>query len=65
MVQKVVPLKLNTVLYMVITWIREIWAELDPNLIVCSFDQCGITPSTLADHHSQIRHFLCNLRANR
>ena len=41
-----------------ITWISEIWADLDANLIARSFDQCGITSNNLADHHSQLRHFV-------
>ena len=41
-----------------ITWISEIWADLDSNLIARSFDQCGITSNNLADHHSQLRHFV-------
>ena len=36
-----------------ITWISEILA-----LIVRYFDQCGITSSNLADHHSQVRNFV-------
>jgi hypothetical protein len=40
------------------TWISEIWADLDANLIAHSFEQCGIISSNLADHHSQLRHFV-------
>ena len=41
-----------------ITWISEIWTDLDANMIARSFDQCGIASSNLADHHSQLRHFV-------
>jgi hypothetical protein len=42
----------------VITWISEIWQDLDPALIARSFDHCGITSKSLADYGSQLRHFV-------
>ena len=42
----------------VITWISEVWQELDPSLIASSFDKCGITSRNLADYSSQLRHFV-------
>ena len=38
----------------VITWISEIWQDLDPALIARSFDHCGITSKSLADYGSQL-----------
>ena len=30
----------------VLEWISEIWSDLNPNLIIKSFDKCGITSSS-------------------
>ena len=40
-----------------IMWISEIWHDLDPALILRSFDHCGITSSDLTNYGSQLRHF--------
>ena len=38
-------------------WIREIWHDLYPALILGLFDHCWITSSDLANYGSQLRHF--------
>ncbi|CAF0709703.1 unnamed protein product [Brachionus calyciflorus] len=42
----------------VITWISEIWEQLDAGIIRDSFDRCGITSSQFFDFHSQLQAFL-------
>ena len=42
----------------VITWISDVWEELDPLLIASSFDKCGIISRNLADYSSQLPHFV-------
>ena len=37
----------------VIQWLSEIWRDFDPNIIINSFDQCGIT--SLCNLHSVLR----------
>ena len=44
----------------VITWIAEIWNELDRGLIIDSFDKCGITTEDPTLFHQQLRHFVTN-----
>ena len=41
-----------------VSWISEAWKELDSNLIVRSFQHCGITSRNPADYGSQLRHFI-------
>ena len=41
-----------------ITWISEIWSAFDRNILARSFDQCGITSSSLVDLHAQLRTFV-------
>ena len=41
-----------------ITWISEIWAELDRDIIINSFDQCGITSGEPEAFHRHLRHFI-------
>ena len=42
----------------VILWISQIWYQLDTNLLVSSFDKCGITSENKEDYHRQLRHFI-------
>ncbi len=41
----------------VITWVSEIWATLNPNVIRASFDLCGITQYKHDHLHSQLQAF--------
>ena len=41
-----------------ITWISEISSAFDRNIRTRSFDQCGITSSSLDDLHAQLRTFV-------
>ena len=41
-----------------ITWVSEIWAELDTQIIIDSFDLCGITQSNLRKCHQQLQAFV-------
>ena len=43
---------------LVLQWISEAWADIDPNLIARSFDHCEITSSRLIDFNNQLRHFV-------
>ena len=45
-----------------ITWISEIWSAFDRNILSRSFDQCGITSSSLVDLHAQFRTFVSTLK---
>ena len=43
---------------LVVEWISQCWQELDPSVIICSFDQCGITSQNMVDYESQLMHSL-------
>ena len=45
-----------------ITWISEVWASFDSHLLANSFDQCGITSSSVNDMHLQLRTFVNSSR---
>lgn len=45
---------------LVIQWISEIWSELETDLVVDSFQRCGITSSDSQNFHHQLRHFFLN-----
>lgn len=42
----------------VIRWISEIWSDFDSQVIVDSFDKCGITTNDPTAYHKQLRHFV-------
>lgn len=44
----------------VINWISEIWQEFDENIIIQSFDSCGLTTTNPNEYHRQLRHFVEN-----
>ena len=41
-----------------ITWISEIWDSFDRHILANSFDQCGITSTSVNDFHTQLRTFV-------
>lgn len=41
----------------IINWINEIWKDFDREIIINSFDKCGITSADSALFHRQLRHF--------
>ena len=45
-----------------ITWISEVWESFDSHLLANSFDQCGITSSSVNDMHLQLRTFVNSSR---
>ena len=41
-----------------ITWISEIWDSFDRQILANSFDQCGITSTSIDDFHTQLKTFV-------
>ena len=44
------------------TWTSEVWASFDSHLLANSFDQCGLTSSSVNDMHLQLRTFVNSSR---